>query len=257
MVSSFLNALLLATIAVIRYDIVIKNRNIHKLMSSRRLLTVIFILWLTAILSSAPAVIGFWGKLTYDPIYGVCAPDFRFKNDINHITYQILITFIFFCCINFTTGYCYYSIYKQLRLKNKQIFDSSIYSRHLKNDNFNRNSTKATAIRPILWPGRQRRVNLILVILFLGFLVSYSPAAIGTFLQMINVVKLDPLHYCILLIIMYSNSVLDPYIILLTSHKYRRAINIRMYQVIRKLPNYCHINYSKIKVIKVNPIHSK
>lgn len=256
MVTSFANALLLAAIAIIRYDIIIKNRNIHKLMSSKGPLIVIFMLWFSAILSSAPAVIGFWGKLTYDPHYGVCAPDFRFKTDANHLTYQILITFLFFCCINSTTGYCYYSIYKRLRLKHGNISNSAVRSKHFRIGSSSLLGNHSNS-NQILWPRRQRRVNLILVVLFLGYLISYSPAAIATFLQMINVVKLSPLDYCILLMIMYSNSILDPYFILLTSQKYRRFIEVKIYHNIRKISNYCCINHLNNKITKVSPVQSK
>ncbi|RDD39212.1 Blue-sensitive opsin [Trichoplax sp. H2] len=259
MATSFATAMLLAVIAILCYLIMVKNRNVLHLLNSKRLFVIISAIWFIAILSSAPAVIGFWGKLVYDPYYGICIPDFYFTNNLNHLTYYILITIIFFCCINCTSGYCYYSIYKHILSKKRRAIKplkAKKQQKHAGSRLGNRCSYNPQTVQT-LWNKKQERVNLVLLMIFLGYLISYSPAAIATFLEITNTINLNILQYSILLILMYSNSVLDPYIILLSSQRYRNFLRSRMYQCVLDMSQYSNPKLSRTKIVRLAPIPSK
>ncbi|RDD39211.1 putative G-protein coupled receptor 101 [Trichoplax sp. H2] len=224
MLSSFASALILAIIAYMRY-IKLATLKFQRYFTVHNVRVISFSIWFIATLATLPALFNIWGGLIYYSKFdGLCAPWFDSPMDLNHLTYNILIMGFFFGVVNVLIFFCYYRIYKCIHFAFRRIEVSRV----------NNSDGKVLNYREL--PSLRKRhkkeikLNIILFIIFLGYVLSYGPAAVIITFRMIGLIKVNSDIIVVITTIMYSNSMLNPWIILLTSQHYRRFIKDKYFK---------------------------
>ncbi|RDD36367.1 Melanopsin [Trichoplax sp. H2] len=201
-----------------RYIKVVKSFSFQRYFSGRNMVIIIFLIWFLPLLLILPPLIGFWGKLVYSRLYGgTCILLLQPPIDSDRLTYNILIVGMAFFLTNTVTFWCYYQIYRATRNSSHRIHASTSQDHPVNTDK----STSYT-ISSI----RQRnegKYTRTLFIIYLGYFISYWPIALSSSLSLLGLIKQELMWMLILTTIMYSNSILNPWIILL-SQRYRRFI---------------------------------
>ncbi|RDD39214.1 Opsin, ultraviolet-sensitive [Trichoplax sp. H2] len=218
MITSYGSCLTLAALAMIRYIKIEHDHVFLRYINRSSMIAVSIGIWTFSTLCSLFPIYGFWGKLKYSSLSGLCSPNFGPILSPSQITYNIFIVGLFYCVFNSTCGWCYFKIYKILSAAGirKQYHDFC--------KNHSKDNSRINHRRNYVWLRREKNIAFTLFIIFIGNLATYGPAAIVMFLQMINELQSSAILSCILLTVMYTNSVINPYILIGSSSNYRRYL---------------------------------
>ncbi|RDD36366.1 rhodopsin [Trichoplax sp. H2] len=219
LLSTCVGSIVMMTLAIIRYTKVSYPIYHRRWFTTIRFWIWLCFIWVIALGITAPPVVGFWGKLNYLQPFGVC-----------HIPVDVAITridqssfFIFFCialyiAAYFITGLCYFLLFCKAR---NVAFRTRVNPRV---NQFPQSSSSSTANDSSAIQ-LTYKLTIILVIVFIGYSLSFGPLAFTIICSMFKLFHLSLLSYAILFTIAYITSVINPLLFILSNIRYQLALS--------------------------------
>lgn len=212
----FVTSIILIILSVMRYVKIVKSYNFQRYFCKRNMVVIVGSTWLSPMLLALPPVIGFWGKLIYRPSYGgICIFDLQPPINASRMSYNIIVIGMLFFMTNIIISWCYYRIYNVMRKSANRIRGFAAADR-----------LSTSKDSKILVPSRQKKETKIATTLFLIYIahfISYWPIGIASGLSLFGFISQSLMELVIFTTIMYSNSIINPWIILY-SQRYRKYL---------------------------------
>lgn len=206
MTFSVVNVLTMAIMAVTRY-LHISNSRYYRLITIKSNIIIITCAWLLALCLSLPPTFQSWGNFQYYPLAGICIISFADVHGFPAISYVISLIIIFYLVPTAIISICYYKIYSVVHNSKQRV---NIYSR------------RKSICRQQSYRQKDIRLSITIFIIFLTFIISYTPFVVSNFLELLGVVRLSLQGKFLAKYFTFINCTLNPVIFSLRTRRMRR-----------------------------------
>ena len=220
--STSIGPLTMMTVALIRYTKVSYPPFHRRWFASVRFWIWLCIIWTIAFATTIPPVVGFFGKFHYIEPYGVCHIPFNSSSQTIHQRIFYIIFCLGFYMISYIiTGACYFLLFfkaRQVATRARINTRSSCRSHPVQYSLSSTNSNDLNTVHLTY------RLTIVLIILFIGYTLSFGPLALVIVFSMFKLIQLPVLAYAILFTAAYIITVINPLLFILSNDRYQRAI---------------------------------
>lgn len=211
------------TVAIIRYTKVTYPLFHHRWFSGDRFWIWLCIIWTIALAITIPPVAGFLGKFYYMEPYGVChIPINSSSQTTNQRIFYIIFCLGFYMMSYFVTGIYYFLLFFKARyvVVRARANTSTIRSQqqYLQHSSLSSTSNDLNTIQLTY------RLTIVLVILSIGYTLSFGPLALAITFSMFRLIRLSVLAYAILFTTAYIITVINPLLFILSNDRYQLAL---------------------------------
>ena len=206
MTFSVVNVLTMAIMAVTRY-LRISNSRYYRFVTIKSNVIIIFGAWLLALCLSLPPTFRKWGNFQYYPLAGICIISFANVRDFAGISYVIALMVVSYVIPTAIISICYYKIYTVVRTSKQRV---NIYNR------------RKSISRQQYYRQKDIRLSVTIFIIFITFIISYTPFVASNFLELVGVVHLSLRAKFLAKYFTFINCSLNPVIFSLRTRRMRR-----------------------------------